>query len=170
MKKREGGRGGRVVKFKVNLKWFRWECSISQEVFNHEERLLWCKLRNLVTCSSNCHKHKPIVRNCPPANLSKFETINSKTRSVNNLFYFSILDWVSNKAGTDESTCLLLYQGVQSSLIFNPSFFKAYLVDVTGILPSVSPLHKCQCHVTRPNAAIHSFILQISLVRQQSYL
>lgn len=51
------------------LKWFRWEIPISQEVFKEEERLLWCKNWNFMTCASNCDKHKPVVCNCPPANL-----------------------------------------------------------------------------------------------------
>lgn len=51
------------------LKWSRWEIRISQEVFKEEERLLWCKNWNLMTCASNCHKHKSVVCNSPPANL-----------------------------------------------------------------------------------------------------
>jgi len=37
-------------------------------------------------------------------------------------------------------TSLWLYHGVQSSVMFSPSLFKVYLVEVTGTLPSVSPL------------------------------
>jgi hypothetical protein len=37
-------------------------------------------------------------------------------------------------------TCLWLNHGDQSSLIGRPSFFNVYLVEVVGILPSVSPL------------------------------
>lgn len=46
----------------------------------------------------------------------------------------------------EDITWRLLYQGVQSSTIGNPSFLKAYLVEVTGTLPSVSPLQKRNRH------------------------
>jgi len=39
-------------------------------------------------------------------------------------------------------TCRLVYHGLQSSTIPSPNFFSVYLVAVTGILPSVSPLLK----------------------------
>lgn len=44
---------------------------------------------------------------------------------------------------TQPATCPLWNQALHSSFILNPIFFMLYLVDVTGTLPSVSPLHSC---------------------------
>lgn len=51
---------------------------------------------------------------------------------------------------TQPATCCLWNHALHPCLIFNPILFMLYLVDVTGTLPSVSPLfhhyhHRCHC-------------------------
>ena len=102
---------------------------------NQLQSLLGCESRNLMTSTSYGNKSKSIVSNGPSSHLSKkcffinLEYIYILIRHKFSLYYI----WINEEISNVIFTCLLVYQGVQSSTIPSPNFLSVYLVEVTGI-------------------------------------
>lgn len=116
----------------MNSKWMRWKVVVFEKMRGQLQRLPWLKRRNFVPRSPHRHQRQSFIFLPPSSHL----IYSHKSQIVSNdltqvfMYTYNVRTW-----------CLSVYQGVHSSFMRNPNFFKAYLVDVTGTLPSVSPLH-----------------------------
>lgn len=72
--------------------------------------------------------------------LVEFDRVSNNSDSLHSATWYTTYTIIKTKSTINKRTSFLLYHGLHSWTVFSPSFFNVYLVAVTGILPSVSPL------------------------------